>query len=297
MRLFYSDHVDLPLPQGHKFPMPKYRQLRLRVAEMGVGELVPATPVTDEMLTWVHSAEYVNRVKRCELTPKEARRIGFPNIPAMYQRAINSVGGTVCAAREAVQAGNSAHLAGGTHHAHYDWGQGFCVFNDVMVASRALQRERLVERVLVIDLDTHQGNGTAALAAGDRSIFTFSMHGARNFPFHKATSDFDVPLPDGTSDDAYLDALEQSLWRVFMLARADFVFYLSGADAHHGDRFGKLCLTKAGMAERDKMVCDAVRAAGLPMALCMGGGYAKDSADIGRIVDIYAATVAAVAAL
>lgn len=291
MRIFYSDHVELPLPSGHKFPMPKYRLLHERVAAMGLGELVAATPVTDIELEQVHCSSYIERVKQCQLTAKETRRIGFPNIPAMYRRAIHSVGGTVCAARAAVADGKSTHLAGGTHHAHYDWGQGFCVFNDVMVASRILQAETGVERILVIDLDTHQGNGTAALAANDPSIFTFSMHGARNFPFKKATSDLDVPLPSGTQDDDYLDALEQSLWRVFMLARADFVFYLSGADPFVGDRFGKLCLTKAGLAQRDQMVCETVRAAGLPMALCMGGGYAKRVEDI---VDIYAATVATV---
>ena len=275
--------------------MPKYRLLHERVAAMGLGELVAATPVTDAGLQRVHSASYIERVKRCELTAKETRRIGFPNIPAMYRRAIHSVGGTVCAARAAIVDGKSAHLAGGTHHAHYDWGQGFCVFNDVMVASRILQMETTVERILVIDLDTHQGNGTAALAANDPTVFTFSMHGARNFPFKKAISDLDIPLPSGTEDEVYLEALEQSLWRIFMLARADFVFYLSGADPFVGDRFGKLCLTKAGLAQRDKMVCEAVQAAGLPIALCMGGGYAKNEADIGRIVDIYAASVKAVA--
>ncbi|MGB1251671.1 MAG: histone deacetylase [Candidatus Promineifilaceae bacterium] len=293
MRIFYSDHVELVLPAKHRFPMPKYQLLHERVAAMGIGELSPAEPVSDADLVRVHSAEYIHRVKHCQLNAKETRRIGFPNIPAMYQRAIHSVGGTVCAARTAVVDGKSAHLAGGTHHAHYDWGQGFCVFNDVMVASRILQRETNVKRILVIDLDTHQGNGTAVLAADDAALFTFSMHGARNFPFHKATSDLDVPLPSGTEDEAYLDALEQSLWRIFMLARADFVFYLSGADPYVGDQFGKLCLTKAGLLQRDEMVCEAVEAAGLPLALCMGGGYAKRVEDI---VDIYAATVATVAA-
>ena len=292
MHIYFSDHIELTLPKKHKFPMPKYRLLHERVAAMRLGKLIAATPVIDAELGLVHSAEYIHRVKHCLLTPKETRRIGFPNIPAMYKRAIHSVGGTVCAARAAVQDGASAHLAGGTHHAHHDWGQGFCVFNDVMVASRILQAQTAIERILVIDLDTHQGNGTAVLAADDSTIFTFSMHGARNFPFHKATSDFDVPLPSGTEDAAYLEALEQSLWRVLTLARADFVFYLSGADPYVGDRFGKLRLTKAGLAARDLMVCEAVQTAGLPLALCMGGGYAKNVDDI---VDIYATTVATVA--
>ncbi len=289
IEIFFSDHVELPLPDGHRFPMSKYRLLHERVEALGKGRLVRATPVTDVELERVHSAEYINRVKQCKLTAKESRRIGFPNIPAMYERARHSVGGTVCATRSALQNGLSIHLAGGTHHAHYDWGQGFCVFNDVMVASRMLQAETPIERIAIIDLDTHQGNGTAALAESDPHIFTFSMHGARNFPFHKATSDLDVPLADGTEDAEYLEALEQSLWRVLTLARAEFVFYLSGADPYVKDRFGKLALTKAGLAARDRFVLETLHESGLPVAICMGGGYAKDVNDI---ADIYATTVA-----
>ena len=288
MRIFYSDHVELPLPDSHRFPMAKYRLLHERLAASGVGELVPARPVSDVDLLRVHSAEYIDKVKTGNFERQEIRRIGFPWSEAMYQRAIHSAGGTLCAARVALTDGISAHLAGGTHHAHYDWGQGFCIFNDVVVATRALQAEKLVNRVVVIDLDVHQGNGTATLTEADESIFTFSMQGERNFPFLKATSDFDVPLPADTSDEAYLEALEESLWRVLTLARADMAFYIAGADPFQKDRFGKMGLTKAGLIKRDELVFEAITGAQLPLAICMGGGYAPDVNDI---VDIQAATV------
>ncbi len=269
--------------------MPKYRRLRERLEQDGIGTLLPAQPVDERELLRVHSAEYIQKVKGGTFEKQEIRRIGFPWSLNMYQRAIHSAGGTLCAARAALDDRIAAHLAGGTHHAHRDWGQGFCIFNDVVVVSKALQAERLAERIVVIDLDVHQGNGTAALCASDDTIFTFSMHGDRNFPFKKATSDLDIALPTGCDDGAYLELLEESLWRVMHQARADFAIYIAGADPFYKDRWGKMGLTKAGLEARDRMVLEAVGSAEIPLAICMGGGYAKDIEDI---VDIQAMTIA-----
>lgn len=288
MRVYYSDHVELPLPDGHRFPMPKYRRLRERLTGAANVTLHPATPVSETDLLRVHTADYVAKVKAGGFTKQQIRRIGFPWSPAMYQRAIHSAGGTMCAARAALSDGMSAHLAGGTHHAHSDWGQGFCIFNDVVVVARGLQAERAAERVVIIDLDVHQGNGSAVLCAEDDSIFTFSMHGERNFPFHKAISDLDIGLPTGCDDETYLALLDECLWRVLLQARADFAIYIAGADPFVGDRWGKMGLTKAGLRKRDGAVLNAIVSAEMPLAICMGGGYAKQISDI---VDIQAATV------
>lgn len=283
MQIFYHDHFVLPLPDNHRFPMAKYRLLRERVAEAGLGELVVGEAATDVELGRAHSAEYIHKVQHGLLTDKEIRRIGFPWSPEMVERSRRSVGSTIAACRAALQEGVGVNLAGGTHHAHWDWGQGYCVFNDTIVAARAMQAEGRVERVIIIDCDVHQGNGTAAISADDPTIFTFSIHGAKNFPFHKATSDLDIPLPDGTGDDDYLDALEEGLWRSLLLARADLAIYIAGADPYKGDRLGKLCLTKAGLRTRDEMVFKACHERNLPIAVVMGGGYCPDIATITAI--------------
>ena len=288
MRVYYSDHVELPLPDSHRFPMSKYRLTRLRLVEMGVGELLPAAAATDEELGLVHSAEYIHSVKTGTLTRHEIRRIGFPWSPMMYERSRTSTGGTLCAARAALEDSRAGHLAGGTHHAHFDWGQGFCIFNDTVVTARTLQRERLIDRALVVDLDVHHGNGTAVLCRNDPTIFTFSMHGERNFPYKKPPGDLDIGLPDETGDDEYLETLEQALWRVTQQSKPDIVLFIAGADPFVGDRLGKLSLSKEGLQERDQMVLTHFAEAGLPVAICLGGGYARDVTDI---VDIHAATM------
>jgi len=222
-------------------------------------------------------------------THEDMRRIGFPWSPQMVERSRRSCGGTIMALRSALADGVSVNLAGGTHHAGFDRGGGYCVFNDSVVAARHAQHAGWLRRVLVVDLDVHQGNGTAELCAGDESIFTFSMHGARNYPAVKPASDLDVALASGCGDADYLDALALHMGRAFTRARPDAVLYLAGADPYHGDRLGLLALTKAGLAERDRQVLEACRRAGVPVAISMAGGYAPEVEDI---VDIHERTVA-----
>lgn len=291
MKIFYHDHFVLPLPDGHRFPMSKYALLRRRVAEAALAApdamRVPRA-ATDEAIRRVHTAGYLRKVKAGTLTPQEVRRIGFPWSPQLVERSRRSVGSTIAAARAALQEGIAVNLAGGTHHAGPDWGQGFCVFNDAAIAARALQAASLVSRVVILDCDVHQGNGTAAIAAGDDTIFTFSIHGARNFPFHKEHSDLDIPLEDGAGDDDYLAALERGLRQALTRAKADLAIYLAGADPYEDDRLGRLALTKDGLAERDRLIFDHCRTAGLPVAVAMAGGYARRVQDT---VDIHFQTV------
>lgn len=285
MLAYTSDHFVLPLPEGHRFPMSKYQLLREKVAaESPQIRLAPAPAASDGELALAHEPSYVSAVAEGWLSPAQQREIGFPWSPRMAERARRSVGATIAAARSALAEGVSANLAGGTHHAQADKGSGYCVFNDVAVAARLMQAEwhrlhRTLLRVLVIDLDVHQGNGTAAIFADDPTVFTFSMHGARNFPFRKVASDLDVDLPDGCGDDDYLAALDQALEKVWAQHRAQppgLVFYLAGADPHEGDRLGRLRLTAAGLAERDRRVLDALRVRSWPVALSMAGGYGHD---------------------
>ncbi len=288
---FYSDHFVLPLPDGHKFPMAKYSRLRERILAEGIiaPEQLHEAPAADwDDLRLVHDSDYVDAVANGTVPPEIQRRIGFPWSPQMVERARRSVGATIAAAQAALDDGLSANLAGGTHHAFADRGEGFCVFNDVAVAARVLQRDHHARRIAIVDLDVHQGNGTAAIFAGDASVFTFSMHGAQNFPFRKEVSDLDVPLADGTADAEYLDLLQAQLPSVLNGHQPDFVFYLAGADPYEGDRLGRLKLTIDGLQRRDEIVLDACRRAGLPLAISMSGGYAPD---IDAIVTIHANTI------
>ncbi len=291
MHAFYSDVYTFPLPAGHRFPIAKYRRLRERALAEGVlrpDELHPAPRVSDADILRAHTADYLQRVVRGELTPQEVRRIGFPWSPQLVERSRRSAGGTLAAARAALQHGVAVNLAGGTHHAGPDHGEGFCVFNDVAIAVRALAHEGRLGCALIVDLDVHQGNGTAAILRDDPHAFTLSLHGANNFPFRKVPSDLDVPLPDGTGDAAYLAALEQALDRALGACRPTLVFYLAGADPYHGDRLGRLALTRAGLAARDRLVFTRCRQHGLPVAVVMGGGYAPQ---IDEIVDIHLQTI------
>lgn len=291
MRLFYTDHFELPLPDGHRFPMSKYRRLRQRVSASPWAfgcELHVPDPATDGQLCLAHTTDYVRRVVSGQLTAAEIRRIGFPWSPAMVERSRRSTGATIAAGRAALADGMAVNLAGGTHHACADAGEGFCVFNDVAVAARVLQREGLIRRALVIDCDVHQGNGTAAIFADDDSVFTFSIHGAKSFPLRKCPSDLDVALPDETDDAAYLEALGGALDEIFAAADFDLAFYLAGADPFEGDRLGRMRLTKRGLQQRDQRVLARCRQHGLPVAIAMAGGYAHEIEDI---VDIHAATI------
>ena len=267
--------------------MQKYALLREWIAENPAIDLAVPAAASTEALTRIHDPGYVGRVERGELTRDEVRRIGFPWTPQLVERSKRSVGGTIAAAFSALDDGAAANLAGGTHHAFADRGEGFCVFNDVAVAARALQAEGRITRCGVIDLDVHQGNGTAAVFAGDDTVYTASVHGEANYPFRKEISDLDLPLPDGATDDRFLDAVETATRRTFATS-PDFVFYIAGADAFEGDKLGRLSVTKAGMRARDEIVFDACLAEGTPFAVVMSGGYALDVHDT---VEIHAATV------
>jgi len=291
MSVFYTDIFVLPLPDGHKFPMSKYSLLRGRLAESGLidkSELKIPPAATDEQLLRVHSEDYLEAVKSGGLTYRQLRRIGFPWTPQMVERSRRSTGATIAAADSALNRGWGINLAGGTHHAFRDKGEGYCVFNDSVVAARHWQAEGRLRRVLIVDADVHQGNGTAALVRDDETIFAFSIHGDKNFPYHKEVSDLDVALPDGIGDDDYLIALEDGLKRALERSRPDLVMYLAGADPFEKDRFGRLKLTKQGLLERDRLVFEACRAHGLPLTVSMAGGYAPHVQDT---VDIHFATV------
>ncbi len=282
MKVFYSDHFVLPLPEGHRFPMVKYSMLRESVAASGVcapGEMRVPRPVSDEEILRAHERGYLRRVVGGTITQKEMQRIGFPWSERMVERSRRASGGTLGACLAALEDGFAANLAGGTHHAFADRGEGYCVFNDSAIAARAVRATGLVERVVVVDTDVHQGNGTAAILRGDPSIFTFSIHGSGNFPFHKEESDLDVALPDGADDGEFLDALEDNLERVLEESRADLAIYLAGADPYEDDRLGRLCVSKEGLAERDRLVLESCRERGIPVAVTMAGGYARSVED------------------
>ncbi|NCC34631.1 MAG: histone deacetylase, partial [Chloroflexia bacterium] len=267
---------------GHRFPMAKYALLREQVVAAGLVEpnsLMVPEAASDAALTLAHSPAYLGRVIAGTLSHQEIRRIGFPWSPQMVERSRRSVGATIEACRAALRDGVAVNLAGGTHHAFADHGAGYCVFNDSAVAARVMQAEQRVQRVAVIDCDVHQGDGTAAIFADDARVFTFSIHSATNFPFHKMTSNLDIALPDNTSDDAYLDALEEGVRHTLEAARPELVLYLAGADPYFDDRLGRLALTKHGLAERDRIILHYCHAAGLPVAVAMAGGYARMISD------------------
>ncbi len=281
MKVFYCDHFTYPLPPGHRFPAVKYTLLRQRVAaELAPPcELVEPEAASDEQLLRVHRPAYLARVKGGLLSDKEIRRIGLPWSPELVERCRRSVGSTIGACRAALRDGIAASLTGGTHHAFPDFGAGYCVFNDVAVAARTLQAEGAARRIVVLDCDVHQGDGTAAIFQDDPTVFTFSIHAAKNFPLHKQRSDLDIELPDGVTDAEYLDALEVGLERALALAAADLAIYVAGADPFQGDTLGRMALTKAGLAARDRLVLGECHRAGLPVAVVMGGGYARDIRD------------------
>lgn len=297
MKAYYCDQFVLPLPDGHRFPMKKYAMVREQAVATGIlcnEDLDVPDAATDEQLLHVHTEEYIRRVVDGQLTDKEIRRLGFPWSPALVQRSRRSVGGTISACRSALEEGISVNLAGGTHHAFPEFGAGFCVFNDVAAAARTIQRENLAEKILIVDCDVHQGDGTAYIFSGDTSVFTFSIHGKRNFPFHKQASDLDIELDDGADDAAYQNTLEMGLQAVFGAFVPDLVIYLAGADPFTGDRLGRLSLTKAGLLARDHYVLGMCRDRRLPVAVVMAGGYARDIQDI---VDIHLQTIAVAAAM
>ncbi len=291
LTLFYSDTFHFPLPAGHRFPLRKYLALRQGIEGSGLREQVDLRvpdPATKTQLKRAHSAEYVEKVFEGVLTAAELRRIGFPYSPELVARSLRSVGGTISAAQAARREGIAMNLAGGTHHAYRDFGSGFCIFNDVAVAVRALQHEGGQPPVLILDCDVHQGDGTASIFQDDPLVFTFSIHAERNFPFRKAASDLDLPLPDGCGDEAYLAALDAALPALLDQVNPSIVLYIAGADPYRGDSLGRLALTRAGLAARDRLVMMACVERGHPLAVVLGGGYANP---IAETVEIHIETV------
>lgn len=297
MKAFFYDNYHFPLPPEHRFPVPKYPGLRQRLLETGIlstADLHNPEAATDEQILLVHTPEYLDKILHGTISEREMRRIGFPWSPGLVERSRRSVGATIAVCRAALEDGIAASLAGGTHHAYPDHGEGYCVFNDVAVAVRTLQLEQRIARALIIDLDVHQGNGTAAIFTGDPTVFTFSVHGEKNFPFHKEISDLDIALPDGSGDATYLEAVERGLVQALASIHLDLAVYLAGADPFAGDRFGRMAVSKTGLAARDELVFNACLRSGLPVALVMSGGYARDVEDI---VDIHAETIRQAAAI
>ncbi|MFN5186216.1 MAG: histone deacetylase [Planctomycetota bacterium] len=291
MKIYFTDRFVLPLPEGHRFPMSKYRRLRDRLIASPVhyGDVFLEPPAaTIQQLSLAHDHDYVQRVVQGELTDKELKRIGFPWSAEMVERSCRSSGATLAAARVALGEGIAVNLAGGTHHAMRGAGEGYCVFNDSAVTIRTLLNEGLIQRACVIDCDVHQGNGTAEILGEDSNVFTFSIHCAKNFPSRKHPSHLDVDLQEGTGDMAYLAQLEQGLAQVMSAAPYDLAIYLAGADPFVGDRLGRLALSKEGLRMRDRLVLDVLTERGIPIAVAMAGGYAPDVNDI---VDIHAMTV------
>jgi acetoin utilization deacetylase AcuC-like enzyme len=291
LKIFYTDSFAIPLPEKHSFPINKYALLRKRIEKshhFSARDLCIPHAATDQEIFRAHDPDYLHRLHQGQLTAMEIRRIGLPWSPELVERARRSAGATVEACFAALDDGVAVHLGGGTHHAFKDQGQGYCVFNDSAIAVRALQAETQIRRVLILDCDVHQGNGTAALLQNDPSVFTFSIHGKNNFPYRKERSDLDIALDDDADDRVYLDALKTGIRTSLKRARADAAIFLAGADPYIYDRFGRLALSKEGLAQRDRMVLDACRKSGLPVAVTMAGGYAPRIEDT---VDIHFQTV------
>ncbi len=291
-RVFYTPRYYADIGEGHVFPIRKFELVCRRLLEEGTidpAQLIEPQPAAVEDVLLVHTDDYVTRLRAGSLTAREIRRLGLPWSKALVRRSFLAASGTLNAARGALAEGVGSNLAGGTHHAFPDHGEGFCVLNDVAVAVRVLQRDALIRRAAVVDLDVHQGNGTASIFGGDPEVFTFSMHGAKNYPLFKVRSSLDVELPDATGDEEYLRRLSESLPRVFA-HEPEIVFYLGGADPYEGDKLGRLSLSIAGLRARDEVVLSECRARGVPVVTVMSGGYA---ADINDTVEIHCNTIRA----
>lgn len=292
-RIFYSPYYYADIGEGHVFPIRKFeiaKDILLAEGTLSPDEIVAPERVAIADLLLVHTEDYVTRLIEGRLTAKEIRKLGLPWSESLVRRSMHAISGTINASRRALVDGVSSNLAGGTHHAYPDRGEGFCVLNDVAVSIRVLQRENLASRFLIIDLDVHQGNGTAFIFQDSPEVFTFSMHGAKNFPLFKETSRLDIELADGTADEEYLETLDHALSRL-RLHNADIIFYLAGADPYENDRLGRLKLTKEGLRRRDEAVLRFARDEGIPIVTTMSGGYAQEIADT---VDIHCNTIRAV---
>ena len=279
MRAFAHDVFTYPLPEGHRFPLAKYRLVRQGAESLGGVDVRDADAATWDELGRTHSADWVERVREGRLERREELALGLPWSPELVERSRRATGATLMASRAALEDGVAMNLGGGTHHAFAHVGRGFCVFNDVVTAIRDLRAEGRVKRVLVVDVDVHQGDGTHALLAGDADAFTLSLNGFRNYPFRRVPGDLEVELPDGTDDARYLAALERALPEALRRARPELAFVLAGADPYEGDRLGRLALTKRGLLDRDAFVRDSLATAGVPVCVTLAGGYAEDIRD------------------
>ncbi|MFN3795687.1 MAG: histone deacetylase [Chitinophagaceae bacterium] len=283
VKIAYDNIYAHPLPEGHRFPMLKYELIPEQLLHEGTitaENIFSPGPCALEIVLWTHDAEYVDKLLQQTLSTSEQRKIGFPQSPALTQRELIITQGTIDCCHYALQLGAALNVAGGTHHAFADRGEGFCLLNDFGVAANYLLKKQLAQQILIIDLDVHQGNGTASLFTQEPRVFTFSMHGAHNYPFHKEQSDLDIPLPDGIDDAAYLNLLEQNLKQLFTQVKPDFVFYLSGVDILATDKFGKLKISMEGCKQRDAMVFEYCKKQKTPVVVAMGGGYSPDVRDI-----------------
>lgn len=292
-RLYYSPYYYAEIGEGHVFPIRKFelvKDLLLQDGTLRADEIFAPEPAKVEDLLLVHTEDYITRLVDGELTAKEIRKLGLPWSESLVRRSFHAISGTINAARDALESGIASNLAGGTHHAYPDRGEGFCVLNDVAVAIRVLQRERLAQKFLIVDCDVHQGNGTAFIFRESPEVFTFSMHGAKNYPLFKEDSSLDIELADGTGDNEFLETLEQALPRIFM-HQPDIIFYLGGADPYEKDKLGRLKLTQEGLMRRDEIVLQFARDHHTPIVTTMSGGYA---ADINDTVEIHANTIRAV---
>ncbi len=277
MRVFYTDKYTVELPEGHRFPMEKYRLVRealLKEQVLHPNELYEPQIVSPETVTLAHTRKYVESICNGTIEPKAMRRIGFPWTPALVTRSLASVGGALCAGEEALRVGVSGNLAGGTHHALVNAGEGYCVFNDIAVVILYLLKNKKIRRVAIVDLDVHQGNGNSDILADRKDVFIFSMHGEKNYPFRKVPSTLDIGLADNTGDDEYLAALEEALPKVFAF-EPEIVFFQAGVDPLKEDVLGRLSLSKEGLAKRDRLVLSECKKRSIPISLALGGGYAK----------------------
>ncbi len=292
-RVFYSPYYYADIGENHVFPIKKFELVRQKLLEEGTllpSEIVEPLPAAIEDVLLVHTEDYISRLRSGTLTAKEIRKLGLPWSKSLVRRSFLAVSGTINAAKHALENGVASNLAGGTHHSFPDRGEGFCVLNDVAVAVRVLKRDNLAKRFLIVDCDVHQGNGTAFIFKGDETVFTFSIHGAKNYPLFKEISNLDIELPDKTSDPEYLETLNEALPRVF-LHNPDIVFYLGGADPFEGDKLGRLALTREGLMKRDEAVLSFARERDVPIVTVMSGGYAQD---INDTVEIHCNTIRAV---
>lgn len=277
MNVYYSDHYTLPLPEGHRFPIEKYRMLRdyLLSEKIIKSTDLKESPLADpETLALAHTSDYIEGMRTGSVDEQILKRLGFPWSKGLYDRSRATVGGAIAAMRDALRDGIAGNLAGGTHHSHADRGEGYCVFNDIAVATRLLKKEGLAKRIAIIDLDVHQGNGNSSILMQDEGVFIFSMHGEKNYPFIKVPSHLDIALPDGTEDAAFLEHLKDGLIEVRRFD-PDYVFYQMGVDPLKEDTLGKLNLTFQGLMERDELVLTYAKSSGIPLSLALGGGYAK----------------------